>query len=222
MRLRMHVEDRQRHGPGQHYLVRLRAPDDYTAQRSYSVASDDDDPLLEFLVERLPDGEVSEFLADVAEVGDVLELRGPIGRWFIWDTRTPALCLVGGTGVVPAVAMIRAARRLGRPDLLRVVAVGRDPETLPYADELARAGAALAFTRAETDGRPAGPPTAAEIAPLLDGARSPSCAARRGSPRTPSRLLLECGRGPAADPGRAVRRDGLRRRSTLQPPLLRH
>ena len=107
----MHVEDRQRHWPGQHYLIRLRAPDDYTAQRSYSVASDDDDPLVEFLVERLPGGEVSEFLADVAEVGDVLELRGPIGRWFIWDTRTPALCLVGGTGVVPAVAMTRAARR---------------------------------------------------------------------------------------------------------------
>ena len=132
----MHVEDRQRHRPGQHYLIRLRAPDDYTAQRSYSVASDDDDPLLEFLVEKLPDGEVSEFLADVAEVGDVLELRGPIGRWFLWDTTTPALCLVAGTGVVPAVAMTRAARRLGRTDLLHVVAVGRGHDELPYADEL--------------------------------------------------------------------------------------
>lgn len=80
VRLRMHVEDRQRHWPGQHYLIRLRAPDDYTAQRSYSVASDDSDPLVEFLVEKLPDGEVSEFLADVAEVGDVLEVRGPIGE----------------------------------------------------------------------------------------------------------------------------------------------
>ena len=88
---------------------------DYTAQRSYSVASDDDDPLVEFLVERLPGGEVSEFLADVAEVGDVLEVRGPIGRWFVWDTRTPALCLVGGIGVVPAVAMLRTARRVGSP-----------------------------------------------------------------------------------------------------------
>ena len=77
--LRMHVEDRQRHWPGQHYLIRLRAPDDYTAQRSYSVGSDDDDPLVEFLVERLPDGEVSMFLADEAEVGDVLEMRGRSG-----------------------------------------------------------------------------------------------------------------------------------------------
>ncbi|MBB6628174.1 oxidoreductase [Nocardioides sp. KIGAM211] len=165
----MHVEDRQRHRPGQHYLIRLRAPDDYTAQRSYSLASDDDDPLVEFLVERLPGGEVSEFLADVAEVGDVLELRGPIGRWFSWDTRTPALCLVGGTGVVPAVAMTRTARRLGRPDLVRVVAVGRGPDDLPYADELDRAGATLAFTRQSVGERPAGPPTREEVAALLDG-----------------------------------------------------
>ena len=170
VRLRMHVEDRQRHWPGQHYLIRLRAPDDYTAQRSYSLASDDSDPLVEFLVERLPDGEVSEFLADVAEVGDVLELRGPIGRWFRWDTYTPALCLVGGTGIVPAVSMIRAARHLGRSDLLRVVAVARSPEELPYADELARAGATIAYTRHATADRPPGPPTPDEVAPLLAGA----------------------------------------------------
>jgi ferredoxin-NADP reductase len=169
VRLRVHVEDRQRHWPGQHYLIRLRAPDGYTAQRSYSVASDDDDPLVEFLVEKLPGGEVSEFLADIAEVGDVLELRGPIGRWFVWDTRTPALCIVGGTGVVPAVAMIRAARRLGRADLVRVAAVGRNRDATPYADELARAGATLAFTRAATSSRPAGPLTTEELAPLLAG-----------------------------------------------------
>jgi len=169
VRLRLHVEDRQRHWPGQHYLVRLRAPDDYTAQRSYSVASDSDDPLLELLVEKLPDGEVSEFLADVAEVGDVLEVRGPIGRWFTWDTTTPALCLVGGTGVVPAVSMLRTARRLGRTELLRVVAVGRNRDSLPYADELARAAALLTFTREAAGDRSAGPPTAAELAPLLAG-----------------------------------------------------
>ena len=169
VRLRLHVEDRIRHRPGQHYLIRLRAPDDYTAQRSYSVASDDDDPLVEFLVERLPDGEVSEFLADDAEVGDVLEVRGPIGRWFTWDVRTPALALVGGTGVVPAVAMARTARRLHRQELLRVVAVGRTPEELPYDAELARHGATRAYTRHEDGARPAGPVTAEELAPLLDG-----------------------------------------------------
>ena len=107
-------------------------------QRSYSLASDTDDPLLELLIERQPDGEVSEFLADVAEVGDVLELRGPIGRWFVWDTRTPVLCLVGGTGVVPAVAMARTARRVGSTDLLRIGAMAGD-RRLPRL--CARAGA---------------------------------------------------------------------------------
>ena len=167
VRLRLWVEDRQRHAPGQHYLIRLRAADGYTAQRSYSVASDDDDPLLEFLVERLPGGEVSEFLADVVEVGDVLELRGPIGRWFVWDTRTPALCMVGGTGVVPAVAMLRTARRLGRAGHLTVVAVARTPELLPYLEEVRRAGATVVFTRHEDGRRPAGALTHEELRPLL-------------------------------------------------------
>jgi ferredoxin-NADP reductase len=196
VRLRMHVEDRQRHRPGQHYLIRLRAPDDYTAQRSYSLASDDDDPLVEFLVEKLPDGEVSEFLADVAEVGDELEMRGPIGRWFTWDTHTPALCLVGGTGVVPAVAMARTARRLGRSELVRIVAVGRDPATLPYVDELTRFGATLAFTRHDTDTRPAGSPTQDELEPLVaDLDRAYVCGSARFAAYAET-LLVDCRMDP--------------------------
>lgn len=198
VRLRMLVEDRHRHWPGQHYLIRLRAPDDYTAQRSYSVASDDSDPLVEFLVERLPNGEVSQFLAEVAEVGDVLEMRGPIGRWFRWDTYTPALCLVGGTGVVPAVAMTRAARCLGREDLVRVVAVGRSHEELPYADELAQAGATLAFTRRATSVRPAGPPTPSEVTPLLAGAQLAYVCGSSRFAQFAEALLIESGLGPTA------------------------
>ncbi len=198
VRLRMHVEDRLRHRPGQHYLIRLRAPDDYTAQRSYSVASADHDPLVEFLVERLPGGEVSEFLADVAEVGDELELRGPIGRWFLWDTRTPALCLVAGTGVVPAVAMTRAASHLGRTDLMTVVAVGRGHDELPYADELARYGAALAFTRQATDHRPAGPPTPDEVKPLLADVEVAFVCGSSRFVEFATPLLLECGVDPTA------------------------
>jgi len=198
VRLRMHVDDRIRHRPGQHYLIRLRAPDDYTAQRSYSLASDDDDPLLEFLVERLPDGEVSEFLADVAEVGDVLEVRGPIGRWFTWDVRTPALCLVGGTGVVPAVSMARTARRLHRSDLLRVVAVGRGPAELPYAEELGRLGATLAYTRTDSPDRPAGAPTAEELGPLLAGTElAYVCGSARFAAYAET-LLVDCGVDPQA------------------------
>jgi ferredoxin-NADP reductase len=193
VRLRMHVDDRPRHRPGQHYLIRLRAPDDYTAQRSYSLASDVSDPLLEFLVEKLPGGEVSEFLADVAEVGDVLEMRGPIGRWFTWDTRTPALCLVGGTGVVPAVAMSRAARRTGEPDLVRVVAVGRSPASLPYDDELRRFGATMTYTRHEEAGRPPGPPTVEELAPLLDGIDLTYVCGSSRFAALAEALLMDCG-----------------------------
>jgi ferredoxin-NADP reductase len=198
VRLRLHVENRQRHWPGQHYLIRLRAPDDYTAQRSYSVASDDGDPLLEFLVERLPNGEVSEFLADVAEVGDVLELRGPIGRWFLWDTETPALCLVGGSGVVPAVAMTRAARRVGHPGLIRVVAVGRSPEELPYSEELTKGGATIAYTRYETDIRAAGPPTTEELTPLLAGRELAYVCGSSRFAQFAEGLLLGCGLSPQA------------------------
>jgi ferredoxin-NADP reductase len=198
VRLRMHVEDRQRHWPGQHYLIWLRAPDDYTAQRSYSLASDDSDPLVEFLVERLPDGEVSEFLADEAEVGDVLELRGPIGRWFRWDTYTPSMCLVGGTGVVPAVSMIRAARHHGRSAQLRVMAVARSREELPYADELARAGATIAYTREGTDGRPPGPPAAGELAPLLEDAELAYVCGSARFAQFAEELLLSSGVDPQA------------------------
>jgi ferredoxin-NADP reductase len=198
VRLRMHVDERQPHRPGQHYLIRLRAPDDYTAQRSYSVASDDDDPLVEFLVERLPDGEVSEFLADVAEVGDVLEVRGPIGRWFLWDVRTPALCLVGGTGVVPAVAMTRTARRVGRSELLTVVAVGPSPERLPYAEELRRSGARLAFTRQQDGSRPAGAPTGEELLPLLSGVEVAFVCGSARFAAYAETLLLDCAVAPEA------------------------
>jgi ferredoxin-NADP reductase len=196
VRLRMHVDDRLRHWPGQHYLIRLRAPDDYTAQRSYSVASDDSDPLLEFLVEKLPDGEVSEFLADVAEVGDELEMRGPIGRWFTWDTRTPALCLVGGTGVVPAISMSRAARHAGTPDLVRIVAVGRGPAELPYDDELHRFGATVTYTRHASGTRAPGPPTADELAPLLDGIDLAYVCGSSRFAALAEGLLMECGMDP--------------------------
>jgi ferredoxin-NADP reductase len=194
----MHVEDRRRHWPGQHYLIRLRAPDDYTAQRSYSVASDDSDPLVEFLVERLPGGEVSEFLADVAEVGDVLEMRGPIGRWFRWDTYTSALCLVGGTGVVPAVSMTRAARHLGRPEYVRVLAVARNREVLPYADELDRAGATIAYTRQSTSERPAGPPTVAEVGAMLDDVQVAYVCGSSRFAAFAEGILIEAGLSPDA------------------------
>ncbi|MGY1804323.1 FAD-binding oxidoreductase [Blastococcus sp. SYSU D00922] len=166
--LRLDVLDRIDHMPGQHYVVRLTAEDGYTAQRSYSVASAPGDPLVELMVERLEDGEVSTYLADVVEPGDELEVRGPIGGWFVWDGETPALLVAGGYGVVPFVAMIRHARELGRLDLLRVAVSSRTLAELPYAEELMEAGALIVLTREAHGIRPAARLTAADLLPLWE------------------------------------------------------
>jgi ferredoxin-NADP reductase len=166
--LRLDVHDRMDHLPGQHYVVRLTAEDGYTAQRSYSIASAPGDPLVELIVERLDDGEVSTYLADVAEPGDELEVRGPIGGWFVWDGETPALLLAGGFGVVPFLAMLRHARALGRADLLRIAVSSRTLAELPYAEELVAAGALIVLTREGHGIRPAGRLTAAELVPLWE------------------------------------------------------
>lgn len=188
VRVRLRVADRVDHLPGQHYVLRLTAEDGYTAARSYSVASPPSDPEVELLVERLDDGEVSTFLAEVVQVGDVLEVRGPIGGWFVWDGRTPALGIGGGTGVVPLVAMLRHARAIGRPELLRLAVSARTLADLPYSDELIEAGAVVALSRStssrstssgSTSSRPtsgnsvsgadrlAGRLTAADLQPLI-------------------------------------------------------
>jgi ferredoxin-NADP reductase len=193
VKLRFEVADRIDHLPGQHYVLRLRAPDDYTAQRSYSVASDPDDPLLELMVECLPDGEVSGFLHDEAQVDDVVELRGPIGGWFTWTGEVPAICIAGGSGVVPIVAMVRYARRLGLQDRLRVVAVARTLADLPYADELLASGALVTLTRENLGDRVAAPPYLDEIEPLVAGTERGYVCGSVGFASFATRLLGEAG-----------------------------
>jgi len=145
--LRLDVPDRVLHRPGQHYVVRLRAEDGYTASRSYSTVSAPADDVVELYVERVPDGEVSGFLAEGVEAGDELEVRGPIGRWFAWDGRSRALGIGGGSGVAPLVSMLRHARDVGRPELLSLAVSARTAEALPYREELEAAGALVALTR---------------------------------------------------------------------------
>jgi ferredoxin-NADP reductase len=155
---------------GQHYVVRLTAPDGYSAQRSYSVASaPDDSNEIELTVERLDGGEVSTFLHDDLMVGDEVELRGPIGRWFVWEGMTPALLVGGGSGVVPLMAMLRLARQLGRPELVRLVVSVRTPDDLYYSDELPGPETTVVYTRATPPGwpRPPGRITAADLASLV-------------------------------------------------------
>jgi ferredoxin-NADP reductase len=162
--LRLDVPDRIEHLPGQHYVIRLTAEDGYRAQRSYSVASAPSDPLLEFYIERLDDGEVSAFLADGVEVGDSLDVRGPIGGWFVWDGDKKALGIAGGSGAVPFVAMLRHSMDLGRLDLLRLVLSARTRSDMPYHDEFLAAGALIVLTRANTATRLAGRMTTNEVA----------------------------------------------------------
>ena len=166
--LRMEVPDRIDHLPGQHYVIRLTADDGYTAQRSYSLSSPPSDPMIEMYIERLDDGEVSGYLADAVLAGDELEVRGPIGGWFVWEGSTPAAGIGGGTGVAPLVAMLRHARHLGSTALLKLAVASRTLAELPYADELAAAGALIALSREDSAaGRPAGRLVAGELAGVV-------------------------------------------------------
>ena len=99
-----------RHRAGQHYDIRLTAEDGYQAQRSYSIASEPErEGEVDITVERLNDGEVSSYLHDVIVKGDRIEVRGPIGGYFVWDTTMtdPLLLIAGGSGVVPLMSMLR-------------------------------------------------------------------------------------------------------------------
>jgi ferredoxin-NADP reductase len=102
---------------------------------------------IELTVERLEDGEVSAFLHDEVVVGDELEVRGPIGLWFVWTAQTPAILVGGGSGIVPLMAMLRLARQTGHSDLVRMAVSVRTPDDLYYAHELPGPETTVAYTR---------------------------------------------------------------------------
>ena len=122
-RLSLRPPDWSGHLPGQHVDVRLTAADGYTAQRSYSIASAPAEPGIELVVERLDDGEVSPYLTDVLRAGDLLELRGPIGGYFVWPTATagPVQLIAGGSGVAPFLSMLGHHRATGHPRPVRLL-----------------------------------------------------------------------------------------------------
>jgi ferredoxin-NADP reductase len=145
------------HLAGQYYVVRLTAPDGYTASRSYSVASAPDGSAeIELTVERLAGGEVSNFLHDEVVPGDELEVRGPIGGWFTWTADRPALLIGGGSGVVPLMAMLRLARREGSAPA-RLLVSARTPSDLYYAAELSGPDVTVVYTREAPDEWPRPP-----------------------------------------------------------------
>jgi ferredoxin-NADP reductase len=127
------------HVAGQHVDVRLTAEDGYQAQRSYSIATAPEDPVVALTVERLEDGEVSEYLAGELRAGDQLELRGPVGGHFTWSAERggPLLLVGGGSGLVPLMAMLRHRAARGSTVDARLLVSARRWEDVLYRDELA-------------------------------------------------------------------------------------
>jgi ferredoxin-NADP reductase len=135
----LHLTEPFEHKAGQHVDVRLTAPDGYTAMRSYSIASaPSNSQVIELAIERLADGEVSPFFHDVAQVGDTVELRGPLGGHFLWPgpTKKPVLLIGGGSGVVPLMAMIRYRRSSAEPVPVALLFSSRTWGELLFRDEL--------------------------------------------------------------------------------------
>ena len=135
----LEVSDWPGHVAGQHIDVRLTASDGYSAVRSYSVASaPNSERRVEITVERLPNGEVSPYLTQELAVSDRLELRGPIGGWFVWRTQQtePVQLIAGGSGIVPLMAMIRSRAAAGSTATFRLLYSVREPGAVLYRNEL--------------------------------------------------------------------------------------
>ncbi|MFS8096728.1 ferredoxin reductase [Lentzea alba] len=160
------VPDWPGHLPGQHVDLRLTAPDGYSVQRSYSIASAPSGTQVELGVQRVEDGEVSPYLCDVLPVGASIELRGPVGGWFVWRASDPApvTLVAGGSGIVPLMAMIRVRALEGSRVPFRLIYSVRTPDDVMFADELRRRALSdpgldvhLVYTRQAPEGAPEPP-----------------------------------------------------------------
>jgi ferredoxin-NADP reductase len=202
------------HLPGQHADVRLTAEDGYSAQRSYSIASAPSPGRLEFTVQRLDDGEVSPYLAGIAEPGDQFDLRGPIGGWFTWSPpqaqqqqqQQPLLLLAGGSGVVPLMSMIRAAGEIKSEVPIALIYSVRSPSDVIYASELSERTVSsplsltLLYTRAAHRGVPPGRINAAVISASAfppDAKPDIFVCGPSGFVEAATALLVEAGHAPA-------------------------
>ncbi len=137
---------------GQHVDIRLTAEDGYTAVRSYSLAADAEGDRIEVTVEQVADGEVSPYLAVEVAVGDRLEVRGPVGGWFVWrpEQTEPVQLIAGGSGIVPLMAMIRTRAAAGSAVPFRLLYSVRTPDSIIYRRELRRPVGGLDVTYAYT------------------------------------------------------------------------
>jgi ferredoxin-NADP reductase len=147
------------HRAGQHVDVRLTAEDGYQAERSYSIASEPDGTRVALTVQRLEDGEVSPYLTDELRPGDKIELRGPIGGYFVWEPSDggPLMLVAGGSGIVPLMAMIRTRAGAGDDTDTRLLYSARSQDDLIYRDELEHlSGNGLTVVYTLTDSQPPG------------------------------------------------------------------
>lgn len=145
--------------PGQHLDIRLTAEDGYQAERSYSIASSGDGEDIELGVDVIDDGEVSPYLGQIAEVGDALEVKGPLGEYFVWDAANPGpvQLIAGGSGVVPLLAMARAHAVQGSAAAFRMLYSVRSAEDAMYREEIERlASSSLQLTWIYTRDAPTG------------------------------------------------------------------
>jgi ferredoxin-NADP reductase len=151
------VPDWPGHRAGQHLDIRLTAEDGYRAEREYSIASAPDEPVA-ITVERLDDGEVSPYLTEELRRGDGLELRGPIGGYFVWDSEDggPLLLVAGGSGVVPLRAMLRHRQRSGSDAPVRLLYSSRTLGDVIYRPELDQAADGVEVVYALTREQPPG------------------------------------------------------------------
>ena len=186
------------HLPGQHYDVRLTAPDGYQAQRSYSVASSPlDEGEIELTIDRLDDGEVSPYFHEVVAVGDQVEVRGPFASYFVWRGEEPVVLVGGGSGVVPLMAMLRHRRRT-MPELpMRLVYSVRSAGDVIYADELGD-DVVLTYTRQPPPGWTghSGRIDAALIADAAPPSETAFVCGSNGFVEAAAGLLLDAGIGP--------------------------
>jgi len=174
-RISLDVPDWPGNLPGQHLDVRLTAEDGYQAERSYSIASIGEGPVVELAVDEVPDGEVSPYLVRDVQPGDFLEVKGPLGAYFVWreDDPAPVQLIAGGSGIVPLLAMARARAVADSAAPFRLLCSTRSPADAMYADEISRLPPAAftvswVYTRRPPPGWPreAGRVTDAELAAL--------------------------------------------------------
>ena len=207
----LEISDWPDHVAGQHVDVRLTASDGYSAVRSYSIASaPNSEGRVELTVERLPNGEVSPYLTQEVAIGDSLEVRGPIGGWFVWRTQQtePIQLVAGGSGIVPLMAMIRSRALAGSTAPFRLLYSVRKPEAVLYRQELQALldqdhslGLTYAYTRVAPKDwpRPAGRIDAALIANTAWPSRlEPTCyvCGPTSFVESASRLLTTIGNNP--------------------------